>query len=113
MSGQSSTLTPAITKPDSPLAATEEQVNVSARHGVRFARRDEVDPDWRRQLTGLPFRARLSSRNGPVRLDQRFSEDPLPALLVEDDDAMQLRPPPAAQPLPSGRTHFRTPTRLE
>jgi hypothetical protein len=34
-------------------------------------------------------------------------------LLVEGGDAMQLPPPPAAQPLPSERTHSRTPTRLE
>ena len=87
--------------------------NLSARHGVRFARPDEVDRDWRRQLTGLPFRARQSSRNGPVRLGQRFSEDRLRALLVAGGDAMQLPPPLAAQPLPSERTHFRTPTRLE
>src|SRR5260370_11739170 len=89
------------------------QANLSASNGVRFARRDEVDPDWRRQLTGLPFRARLSSRNGPVRLDQRFSEDRLRALLFEGGDAVQLPPPPPAQPPPSERTHFRKPTRLE
>ena len=72
---------------------------------MRFARLDVVDRDWRRQLTALPFRARQSSRNGPVRLGQRFSEDPLRALLVEGGDAMQLRRPPAAPPLPSERTH--------
>ena len=71
------------------------KANVSATHAVRFARRDEVDRDWRRQLSGLPFRARQSSYNGPVRLDQRFSEDRLRALLVEGGDAMHLRPPPA------------------
>src|SRR5438874_123143 len=80
---------------------------------VRFARRDEVDRDWRRQLTALPSRARQSSRNGPARLGQRFSQDRLLALLVEGGDATQLRPRRAAQLLPSGRTHFRTPTRLE
>src|SRR5947209_8081555 len=47
-----------------------------------FWRRDEVDRDWRRQLTVLPFRARQSSRNGPVRLGQRFSEDRRRAWLV-------------------------------
>lgn len=87
--------------------------NVSATHEVRYPRRDEVDRYWRRQLTGLPFRARQSSRNGPVRLGQRFSEDRRRALPVEGGDAMHLRPPPAAQPLPSERKHLRTPTRLE
>src|SRR2546430_1372946 len=89
------------------------RASVWATHAVRFARLDEVDRYWRRQLTGLPFRARQSSRNGPVRLGQRFSEDRVRALLVEGGDAMQLRPPRAAQLLPSERTHLRTPTRLE
>lgn len=66
---------------------------------MRFARLDVVDRYWRRPLTGLPFRARQSSRNGPVRLGQRFPDDRLRALLVEGGDAMQLRPPPAALPL--------------
>src|SRR5207237_8774441 len=52
----------------------DDRVNASATHEVRFARRDEVDRDWRRQLSGLLFRARQSSHNGPVRLDRRFSE---------------------------------------
>ena len=80
---------------------------------MRFPRLDVVDRDWRRQLTALPFRARQSSHNGPVRLGQRFSEDRLRALLAEGGDAMQLPQPPAAPPLPSERMHFRTPTRLE
>jgi hypothetical protein len=50
---------------------------------VPLARLDVVDRYWRRQLTALPFRARLSSRNRPGRLGQRFSEDHLRALLVE------------------------------
>src|SRR6267378_2312378 len=80
---------------------------------VRFARRDEVGRDWRRQLTALPFRARRSLRNWPVRLGQRFSEDRLRALLVEGDDATPLRWRRAAQMLPSERRHLRRPTRLE
>src|ERR1700757_4703240 len=94
-------------------SAAHLNVNPSATHGARFARCERVDCDWRRQLTGLPFRAQRPSRNGPVRLGQRFSEDRLRALLVEGGDAVQLPPPLAAQPLPSERTHFRTPTRLE
>ncbi len=47
------------------------KANLSARRAMRFARLDVVDRYWRRQLTGLPFRARQSSRNGPVRLGQR------------------------------------------
>src|SRR5207237_1111666 len=89
------------------------RINASATHATRSARLAVVDPDWRRQLTGPPFRAPQSSRNGPVRLGQRFSEARLRALLAEGGDAMQLRPPPAAQPLPAERTHLRTPTRLE
>src|SRR6266487_5235670 len=89
------------------------KANLSATRAVRFARLDEVDRDWRRRLTGLPSRGRRSSHNGPVRLGQRFSEDRLRALLVEGGDAMQLRPPPVAQPLPSERTLLRTPMRLE
>ena len=86
---------------------------LSATRAVPLARHGEVDRDWRRPLTGRPFRARQSSRNGPVRLGQRFSEDRPRALLVEAGDAMQVPPPLAAQPLPSERTYFRTPTRLE
>ena len=55
---------------------------------MRFARLDVVDRDWRRRLPGPPFRAAQSSRNGPVRAGQCFSEDPLPLLLVKSGDAM-------------------------
>jgi hypothetical protein len=55
---------------------------------MRFARLDVVDRYWRRQLTALPFRARRSSRNRPGRLGRRFSEDPVPILLVEGGDSM-------------------------
>ena len=68
---------------------------------MRFPQLDVVDRGWRRRLTALPFRARQSSRNGPVRQGQRFSEDRLRALLAEGGDAMQLQPPPDVQPLPS------------
>jgi hypothetical protein len=44
------------------------------------------------QLTGLPFRALQSSRNGRVRMGQHFSEDRLRALLVEGDDAIHEAP---------------------
>jgi hypothetical protein len=64
------------------------RVNESATRAVRFARFDVVDRYRRRQLTALPFRARQSSRNRPVRLGQHFSEDRLRALLVEGGDAM-------------------------
>src|SRR6266436_4800159 len=91
------------------------KANLSARHGVRFARLDVVDRDPRRWLPGPPFPAARSSRNEPVRLDQSFSEDRLPALRVEVDDATQLRWRRVARLLPSGRTspHFRPPTRSE
>src|SRR5258705_13988735 len=95
------------------LASNRPSASALAKRAMRFAQLDEVDRDWRRQLTGLPFRARQSSRNGPVRLGQRFSEDRLHALLVEGGDAMQIRPPRAARLLPSERKHFRMPTRLE
>src|SRR5438128_7161160 len=36
-------------------------VTHSTTHEGRFAQRDEVDFDWRRQLTGLPFRARQAA----------------------------------------------------
>src|SRR6476660_5168317 len=78
------------------LIAAYFKANPSATHGVRFVRRDEVDCGSRRQLTGLPFRARQSLRNGPVRPGPRFSEDRLRALLVEGGDAMQFPRPPAA-----------------
>src|SRR4029077_9196945 len=80
--------------------------SVSATPAVRFARLDVVDRYWRRQLTALPFRARQSSRNRQARLGRSLWEDPLPASLVEGGDAMQPRPSPAAQPLPSERTHL-------
>src|SRR6059058_2445580 len=85
------------------------QVNASATRAVPFARLDVVDRGWRRRLPGLPFPAARSSRNEPVRLDQRFSEDRLPALRVAGGDAMQLRLPPAAQLLPSERRYLHTP----
>ena len=44
------------------------RVNASATRALPFAQLDAVDRDWRRQLTGPPFRARQSSRNRPVRL---------------------------------------------
>ena len=47
---------------------------------MRFARLDVVDRSWRRRLPGLPFLVAQSSRNELIRLDQRFSEDRLPAL---------------------------------
>ena len=39
-----------------------------ATRAVRFARRDEVERDWRRQLVGLPFRAPRSTHTRPVGL---------------------------------------------
>src|SRR6266496_5035300 len=58
------------------------KANLSARHGVRFARLDVVDRDWRRRLPGPQFLAAQSSRNEPVRLDQRSAEDHLPVWRV-------------------------------
>src|SRR4029077_9617002 len=91
------------------------KANLSARHGVRCARLDVIDRDRRRWLPGPPFPAARSSRNEPVQLDQSFSEDRLPSLRVEDDDATQLRWRRVARLLPSARTspHFRPPTHLE
>src|SRR5437016_8136057 len=83
------------------------KANLSARHGVRFARLDVVDRDWRRRLPGPPFPAAQSSRNGPARLDQRFSGDRLPALRVAGDDATQLRWWRGARLFPSERRHLR------
>src|SRR4029077_1263909 len=94
------------------LTSDHPKASVWATRAVRFARLDVVDRYWRRQLTGLPFRAAQSSRNGPVRPGQRFSEDRVRALLVEGDDATPLRWRCAAQLLPSERRHLRTPTRL-
>ena len=74
------------------MIAAHSNANLSATHGVRFARRDEVERGWRRRLTGPPFRAQQSSHNGPVRLGQRFSEGRLRVLAVEDGDTMQLPP---------------------
>src|SRR5438876_11395184 len=76
------------------------KANLSARHGVRFARLDVVDRDWRRRLPGPPFPVAQSSRNEPVRLDQCFSGDHLPVLLVAGDGAMQLRYRRGARLLP-------------
>src|SRR6267378_6999888 len=111
MSGQSSTLTPAITKPDSPLAATEEQVNVSATHAARYPQLAVVDPDWLHRLLGRPFRAAQSSHNWIVRLGRRLTEDRLPALLAEGGDATQLWLRRGARLFPSEqiRPHLRTP----
>ena len=80
-----------------------------------LARLDVVEWDWRRRLPGPPFPAAQSSRNGPVRLGQRFAEDRLTALRVEGDDAMQLRRRRGARLLPSEQTppNFRPPTHLE
>src|SRR4029077_7697966 len=91
------------------------QANASATRAVPLARLDVVDRDWRRRRPGLPFLAARSSRNEPARLDQSFSEDRLPALRVEDDDATQLRWWRAARLLPPDRPPpcFRPPTRLE
>src|SRR5439155_17357637 len=80
---------------------------------MRSAQPAVVDPDWCRQLTALPFRARQSSHNWPVRLGQHFWEDRLRVLLVEGDDATPLRWRRGAQLLPFERRHFRTPMRLE
>src|SRR5439155_22904396 len=95
------------------LASDHLKANVSATRAVPLAQLDVVDRNWRRRLPGPPFPAAQSSRNEPVRLDQRFSEDRLPALRVEGGDAMQLRLPPAAQLLPSERRYLHTPRRLE
>src|SRR5207244_175718 len=96
-------------------APRDIQANASATRAVPLAQLDVVDRDWRRRLPGPPFLAAQSSRNEPVRLDQRFSEDRLPALRVEGDDATPLRCLRGARLLPSERTppHFRPPTHLE
>ena len=60
---------------------------LTLRHRAQLplARLDVVDRDWRFRLPGLPFLAAPSLRNEPARLDQRFSEDRLPALRVGVD----------------------------
>jgi hypothetical protein len=96
-------------------SARDVQANASATRAVPLARLDVVDRDWRRRLPGSPFLAARSSRNGPVRLDQRSSKDRLPALRVEGDDATQLRCRRGARLLLSERTPPRCqpPTHLE
>src|SRR4029077_5823746 len=80
------------------------QANSSATRAVPLVRLDVVDRDWHRRLPGPPFLAARSSRNEPVRLDQSFSEDRLPALRVEGDGARRLRCRRGARLLPSERT---------
>ena len=89
------------------------KANLSGTPEGRFGRCAEVDRDWRRQLPGLPFRARPSTRNEPILRGQRFLEDRLHALLVESGDTMQRPPPSVAPPLPFEQMHFRMPARLE
>src|SRR5437016_1226537 len=83
------------------LTSDHPKANVSATYAVPFAQLAVVDPDGLRRPPALPFLARQSSRNGPVQLGRRFSEDRLPALLVEDDDATYFRWRRGASLLPS------------
>ncbi len=73
------------------LTTGHSKANASATRAAPLAQPDVVDRDRHRRLPGPPFLAARSSRNGPVRPDQRLAGDHLPASRVEGDDATQLR----------------------
>jgi hypothetical protein len=61
-------------KGSNPAKTDRAKANASATRAVPLAQLDVIDSDRRRRLPGPPFLAVQLSRNGPVRLGQRFAQ---------------------------------------